>query len=53
MRIERVQYDGEGEWLDVVFNDGKKFRLRAELVRNLCEVAHEMEAPAPEEREKS
>jgi hypothetical protein len=39
MKIERVQYDGEGEWLDVVFDDGKKARFTALLVRKLAEVA--------------
>jgi hypothetical protein len=39
MRIERVQYDGEGEWLDVVFDDGKHARFTALLVRKLAEVA--------------
>jgi len=39
MRIERVQYDGEGQWLDVVFDDGKKARFTALLVRKLAEVA--------------
>jgi hypothetical protein len=39
MRIERVQYDGEGQWLDVVFDDGKRARFPALLVRKLAEIA--------------
>jgi len=46
MKIERVQYDGEGQWLDVVFDDGARYRLPALLVRRLCELRSEMEAPA-------
>jgi hypothetical protein len=49
MKIERVQYDGEGEWLDVVFDDGKKARFTALLVRKLAEVAA---WPAEDEEEK-
>jgi len=33
MKIERVQYDGEGEWLDVHFNDGRGWRIPAVLLR--------------------
>ena len=39
MKIERVQYDGEGQWLDVVFDDGKNARFPARLLRALAEVA--------------
>jgi hypothetical protein len=52
MRIERVQYDGEGEWLDVVFDDGKRARFPALLVRKLAEVAVWPAEPAEEEEEK-
>jgi hypothetical protein len=52
VKIERVQYDGEGQWLDVVFDDGKKTRFAAALIRNLAEIsgwdASPCEAPEKE-----
>lgn len=48
MKIERVQYDGEGQWLDVVFDDAERYRLPALLVRRLCELRREMEVSAAE-----
>jgi DUF971 family protein len=35
VKIDRVQYDGAGQWLDVVFSDGVKARFPAGLVRAL------------------
>lgn len=37
MKIVRVQYDGEGQWLDIGFDDGKSARLPVGAVRNLAE----------------
>lgn len=42
-KIERVQYDGAGEWLDVVFDDGRRARLSAALVYELAGVVMERE----------
>ena len=39
MKIERVQYDGEGEWLDVHFDDGEGFRLPASWLRAVLRLA--------------
>lgn len=39
--IERVQYDGAGEWLDVVFDDGRRARLAAGLVYELAGIVAE------------
>lgn len=46
MKIDRVQYDGEGQWLDVVFDDGFKVRLPARLLRAVAGVYTETDAPA-------
>ncbi len=37
MKIERVQYDSEGEWLDVHFSDGRGWRLPAPRLRWLID----------------
>lgn len=39
MKIERVQYDGDGEWVDVHFSDGVKVRYPAVLLRGLLDLA--------------
>lgn len=39
MRIERVQYDGDGEWLDVHFDDGNAFRFPATWLRAVSRLA--------------
>lgn len=40
MKIERVQYDGEGNWLDVSFdNDSRKFRFDAEFLHDVASIA--------------
>lgn len=41
VRIEKVQYDGEGEWLDVRFDDGRGFRFTADVLRVFAEQATE------------
>jgi hypothetical protein len=38
VKIERVQYDGEGKWLDVVFDDGLKAHLPVGVMRALAEL---------------
>lgn len=39
MKIHRVQYDGDGDWIEVTFDDGKRARFTANLVRQLAIVA--------------
>jgi hypothetical protein len=41
VKIERVQYDGSGEWLDVTFSDGRTARFSAGLVYQLALVMDE------------
>lgn len=46
MRIDRVQYDGEGQWLDVVFDDGFRARLPVRFLRAAARVYTGTDAPA-------
>ncbi|MGH7259953.1 MAG: hypothetical protein ACREI9_04645 [Nitrospiraceae bacterium] len=46
MRIERVQYDGDGQWIDVVFSDGLRARLAIGVVHSLAELVTEVEENA-------
>lgn len=41
MKIERVQYDGSGEWIDLTFSDGRTVRFTSGLVYQLALVVEE------------
>jgi hypothetical protein len=39
MKVARVQYDGGGSWLDVLFDDGRAWRVPALNLRMLVDDA--------------
>ena len=41
MNVEHVQYDGSGDWVDITFSDGERFRFTAsELDVARSEIKH-------------
>lgn len=52
-RIERVQYDSTGAWLDVVFDDGRRARFSSSLVFHLARIVWDTDAAVVKVKEQA